>query len=369
MKRNTDCRQKGLGFFLVLFMIALPMIVPVASHSQTTDLTIGNYAKISERRITRTVYEYTYRADVTNSGPAVLNVAATATSTSPYTTIIDNTLSFGDVPAGATVTSSDTFTFRHDRSYAFSWSNLSWNISFELAGNQPPVANAGQDQDVTVGSLVTLDGRNSSDPDGDIISYRWVMTPPSGSGASLINPTSVMPTFTPDVSGEYRISLTVNDGQADSAPDEVIIIATMPNVAPTAIAGPDQSVVTGNTVFLDGRGSFDPDGDPLTYQWQILSSPAGSTAFLNDPSSATPTFLADVAGQYIILLTVNDGEIDSLPDDVIIISAIPNAPPVSDAGDDQIVSKNTTIQLDGQGSSDPNNDTLTYNWSIVSKPA
>ncbi len=108
-------------------------MVPVESHSQTTDLTIGNYAKISERRITRTVYEYTYRADVTNSGAAVLNVAATATSTSPYTTIIDNTLSFGDVPAGATVSSSDTFSFRHDRSYAFSWSNLSWNIQYEIS--------------------------------------------------------------------------------------------------------------------------------------------------------------------------------------------------------------------------------------------
>jgi len=246
---------------------------------------------------------------------------------------------------------------------------LKVSLNVVYSGNHPPVADAGQDQDVTVGSLVTLDGRTSYDPDGNLITYRWaIVMAPSGSSANLNNPISVMPTFTPDIPGEYRISFTVNDGRADSAPDEVVIIATMPNVAPTANAGPDESVVTGSMVFLDGGGSFDPDGDPVTYLWQILSSPEGSTASLDYPSSATPTFIADKAGQYTISLTVNDGELDSLPDDVIVISAIPNAPPVSYAGDDQTVSKNTTIQLDGRGSSDPNNDPLTYSWTIVSKP-
>jgi hypothetical protein len=37
--------------------------------------------------------------------------------------------------------------------------------------NLAPVANAGQDQQVRVGDLVTLDGRNSYDPDGDLITY------------------------------------------------------------------------------------------------------------------------------------------------------------------------------------------------------
>ena len=247
---------------------------------------------------------------------------------------------------------------------------LKVGFNVDYPENHPPVANAGQDQDVTVGSLVTLDGRNSYDPDGELITYRWaIVMAPSGSIAELNNPTSVMPTFIPAIPGGYRISLIVNDSQADSPPDEIIIIATMPNVAPTAYAGPDQSVVTGSTVSLDGTGSFDPDGDPLTYLWQILSSPGGSTSSLDYPSSATPTFIADEVGQYIISLTVNDGQLDSLPDDVIVISAIPNAPPVSYAGDDQTVSKNTTIQLDGRGSSDPNNNPLIYTWTIVSKPA
>jgi len=238
-----------------------------------------------------------------------------------------------------------------------------------ISENSSPVANAGQDQQVRVGDLVTLDGRNSYDPDGDLITYNWTITSaPSGSSAVLSNSASVMPTFTPDRAGDYVILLTVNDGQVNSSPDDVIVIAAQPNVAPTAIAGPDQSVVTGNQVFLDGRGSFDPDGDPLTYRWQMISLPAESTAFLDNPASPTPRFLPDKNGQYIIVLTVNDGELDSLPDDVVVISATPNAPPVAYAGDDQTVSRNTMISLNGTASYDPDNNPLAYIWSIVSRP-
>jgi PKD repeat protein len=238
-----------------------------------------------------------------------------------------------------------------------------------LSINHPPVANAGQDQQVRVGDLVTLDGRNSYDPDGDLITYNWTIAEsPSGSSPALSNPTSVMPTFFPDKPGDYIIFLTVNDGQADSSPDDVVVIAAQPNVAPTAIAGPDQSVVTGSHVFLDGQGSFDPDGDPLTYGWQMISLPAGSTALLDNPTSSTPSFLADQVGQYVIQLTLNDGWLDSFPDDVVVISTTTNAPPVAFAGYDQTVSRNAMISLDGSGSYDPDNNPLSYNWSIVSRP-
>ncbi len=238
-----------------------------------------------------------------------------------------------------------------------------------VKANQPPVANAGEDQNIIVGDLVTLDGRNSSDPDGDLITYNWtILAIPSGSSAVLNNPTSVMPTVVPDLPGDYIFSLIVNDGKVDSYPDDVVVIAALPNVAPTANAGPDQSVITGSLVYLDGTGSFDPDGNPLTYNWQILSLPAGSTTSLDDSTSPTPSFSADLDGEYVFSLTVNDGLINSAPDNVVVISATPNAPPVADTGDDQTVSRNTMISLDGTRSSDPDGDPLTYSWSIVSRP-
>jgi N-acetylneuraminic acid mutarotase len=96
--------------------------------------------------------------------------------------------------------------------------------------NTMPTADAGSDQNVAVGSLVTLDGSKSTDTDGDSITYHWTMTTePSGSDASLSDPTSVNPTFTADRVGIYVVSLIVNDGTVDSTPDSVTIaVSTIP---------------------------------------------------------------------------------------------------------------------------------------------
>lgn len=106
--------------------------------------------------------------------------------------------------------------------------------------NNPPVADAGSDQNVTIGSLVTLDGSASSDPDGDTLTYNWSFTSrPIGSNAAFSDSTVVNPTFTADVDGTYVISLVVNDGTVDGAPDTVTITASLT----TAIAS-NQSTST-----------------------------------------------------------------------------------------------------------------------------
>ena len=92
------------------------------------DLTIGNYSLVSKTRVSRTEYNYTYQADITNTESDVQNVTATLTSNSPYTTVIEGTLSFGDVPSGTTVTSTDTFTIKQNRRHPLDWSDLVWDI-------------------------------------------------------------------------------------------------------------------------------------------------------------------------------------------------------------------------------------------------
>ncbi|ARU30196.1 hypothetical protein CBR65_20730 [Cellvibrio sp. PSBB006] len=95
--------------------------------------------------------------------------------------------------------------------------------------NVRPIAEAGANQNVTVGDRIELDGSASHDPDGDQLSYRWSLTgKPQGSTVSLQAADSAAPHFIADVDGTYVAQLIVNDGQLDSQPDTVTINAQHP---------------------------------------------------------------------------------------------------------------------------------------------
>ena len=66
------------------------------------------------------------------------------------------------------------------------------------------------------------------------------------------------------------------------------------NNPPVADAGLDKSVAAGDTITLDGAGSYDSDGDRLNFSWSLVSVPPGSTAQLSDPQSVKPNFVADL---------------------------------------------------------------------------
>jgi len=97
-----------------------------------------------------------------------------------------------------------------------------------------------------------------------------------------------------------------------------------PNRAPTAIAGPAQTVLAGSTVTLAGSGT-DPDLDPLTYLWSF-TKPDGSGASLTNTHVATPTFVADIAGVYTAVLTVSDPSLTSSgPSTMTVTAQVPTA--------------------------------------------
>ncbi len=186
--------------------------------------------------------------------------------------------------------------------------------------NQPPSADAGTDQAVRAGDTVFLDGSASFDDNtpSEALTYAWsFLSMPAGSGAILTGADTATPTFVADVTGSYVIELVVIDeGGLLSSPDEVVVSSD--NLAPISNAGIDQLVIVGSTVFLDGTASVDPETDPLTYDWTFISAPFGSAAVLLDSSTATPSFVADVVGQYDVSLTVSDLIGPGLPDTVAI---------------------------------------------------
>ncbi|HHD80827.1 MAG TPA: hypothetical protein ENK99_04395, partial [Campylobacterales bacterium] len=96
------------------------------------------------------------------------------------------------------------------------------------------------------------------------------------------------------------------------------------NTPPIADAGANQNVNTGSTVNLDGSGSSDADGDTLNYTWSFTNKPAGSNALLSNPSLSDPSFVADIDGEYILQLIVNDGEDDSMVDSVTVTASTPS---------------------------------------------
>lgn len=93
--------------------------------------------------------------------------------------------------------------------------------------NTAPIANAGNDQNVTTGASVTLNATQSSDAQNDNLTYLWSLTDvPSGSLATLNSTTAGNVTFTTDFVGTYIASLVVNDGTENSIVDTVLVTAT-----------------------------------------------------------------------------------------------------------------------------------------------
>jgi subtilisin family serine protease len=95
--------------------------------------------KVSKKRISRTVYEFTFKATLINHNIPIKNVTALITSSSPHTVIMsDNQVTFNDVAANETVTSVDTFTLRQDRRFPYNPDDIHWNIQYEP--DVPPIA-------------------------------------------------------------------------------------------------------------------------------------------------------------------------------------------------------------------------------------
>ena len=98
--------------------------------------------------------------------------------------------------------------------------------AYEAPANRRPIANAGPDQSVSVGQLVTLNGSGSSDPDNNLpLSYAWSQS--GGPSVTLSGATTATPSFTPTAVGVYTFTLVVTDSAGlASAPDQVVITVT-----------------------------------------------------------------------------------------------------------------------------------------------
>jgi hypothetical protein len=173
--------------------------------------------------------------------------------------------------------------------------------------NQPPIANAGFDQTITLPvNSISLDGTRSFDPDGSIVAFNWNKT--AGPGAiTITNANTSTPSIYGLQAGQYIFELTVTDNSGATGNDQVTITVnpdttTAAPVPIVANAGNDTTItMPADTAILNALRST---GNISDYQWLQVSGPNAAAIV----SSSAPVSMVEnlIAGEYIFRLTVTD---------------------------------------------------------------
>lgn len=238
--------------------------------------------------------------------------------------------------------------------------------------NQPPLVSVASPRSdrVFVGEQLIFFQADALDPeDGavDPASLQWTSSLDGflGSGDDLIRSASELS------EGLHVVTASVMDSAGEEGIDTVPIAVfreTPLDFPPIARAGVDQTVPELSIVFLNGAGSFDPEGGGLGYAWTQV---AGPPVLLSTATFPLPVFVSPLVSlptDLVFELVVDDGNSFSHPDSVTIRVADTIPPPVADAGADQVVDEGQLVALNGLGSTDPEGDELSFLWSQSAGP-
>ena len=228
-------------------------------------------------------------------------------------------------------------------------SPCNWDIDrADIWINAPPFAEAGEPLGTSMGTTVHLDGNRSFDPDGKITRFQWDF----GDGSSAEGPIADHVYHT---SGSFEVTLTVvDDANAPNSTtsDSIIVFVNNP---PTAVAGPDRTVAVGTTSIFDASQSTDSDGQIFEYEWDFGNNRKAKGKIV--------PFAYDRPGKYEVTLTVRDNFSDGSGIGQDSLQVIVNAPPIAEAGENQVVTT-SEVSFDGTKSSDPDGGNLKYIWDF-----
>lgn len=242
--------------------------------------------------------------------------------------------------------------------------------------NVAPTVNAGSDQVITLPQIANLvgivTGDNLPNPPAQT-SVTWQKI--SGSGTvnfSSINSLATTATF--GAAGTYTLRLTATDG-ALSASDDVVVVVSAANSAPTVSASPSSQNVTlpgvaNITANVQDDGQPAPPGQ-ITVVWQKLSGPTNGTVTFSSATSLSTTATFNITGTYVLRITASDSALQATSDVTVVVSAAAqNAAPLVNAGQMHSVTFPTAVNIAGSYTDDnlPTGGLITPTWSLVSGP-
>lgn len=238
-----------------------------------------------------------------------------------------------------------------------------WITSFTNSvkkGTKVPIANAGVDKNVTVGST-TLAG-TGSDSDGSIVAYSWKqISGPNTSTLSNANAASL--TISNLVGGvyTYRLMVTDNAGVTDS---DYVKISVTTNALPTVNAGADRSITLPTNSLSITATANDADGTIASYAWSKVS---GGTATLSGTTAPTLSCSSLAEGSYVFRVTVTDNHGGKKADDVAVtVNPSANVLPTVSAGADKTITLPTNSTSITATASDADGTIAAYAWTKIS---
>lgn len=207
--------------------------------------------------------------------------------------------------------------------------------------NDPPIADAGANQTITLpANTATLTGA-ASDPDGTIVSTLWLKID-GPAGGNITSPTSLSTGITGLQEGEYTYEFraTDNDGTTNADTLVITVVPADSNIEPVADAGANQTIqLPVSLVNVDLGASYDPDGIITGYLWTFKSGPV-TPVIVSASSAATEINGLLQPGDYIFRGRVQDNDGNISGDTMTVTVLPPNNPPVV-----QISTPDVTIQL------------------------
>jgi PKD repeat protein len=197
------------------------------------------------------------------------------------------------------------------------------SLAANTCGANPPAVTVTGGGSTNVGGVVTF-AANATDADNaapcsagqTMVAYRWTLVEaPAGSRASLLQGVQAT-SLVADVAGTYTATVVATDstGRSSEAARASVTVRTCGGNAPVAVATGGGNVAINTDALFDGTTSSDADnlapcslGQALSYQWELFSVPAGSSATLKPVATvATPSLRPDRAGTYVVRLRVTD---------------------------------------------------------------